>query len=72
MDITATGQAAKVRKELRAAFPGQKFQVITRRGNMYDLIYVSWIGGPERAAVELVADRHQRVNIFTSYDHIAA
>lgn len=44
--------AANIRRELKAAFPGVKFSVRTRR---YSHVDVMWTAGPRTAAVEAVA-----------------
>ncbi|MFI8932393.1 LPD29 domain-containing protein [Streptomyces sp. NPDC053474] len=47
--------SAYLRKELRKAFPGVKFSVVTGRGKDRWTISVSWAGGPGRTQVGAIA-----------------
>ncbi|MGW1976722.1 LPD29 domain-containing protein [Streptomyces sp. NPDC001889] len=47
--------AAHLRGELRRAFPGVRFSVLTGRGKHWGTLSVTWSGGPGRTAVAAVA-----------------
>jgi len=57
-----TATAAKVRRALKAAFPGVKFTVTTSRYSMGSSVEIGWTDGPELAAVDAVAQRFQSVS----------
>lgn len=69
----AKDTAKKIRKELKAAFPGMKFSVRTKHSS----VRVEWVNGPTQKEVEAVADKFssstfdgmQDMKITTGYEY---
>lgn len=49
--------AARIRKALRNAFPGQSFSLRCERGTGWGYMNLTWVDGPTTAQVEAVTDR---------------
>lgn len=57
-ESSLTAAAKNIRIELKAAFPGVKFSVKSRRFSGGDAIDVSWIDGPNTEQVDPIIDKY--------------
>jgi hypothetical protein len=56
---SATETAKKIRKTLKAAFPGVKFSVTSSTYSMGSSVYVSWTDGPMSSQVNAILNRFE-------------
>lgn len=50
--------AKNIRKELKSAFPGIKFSVVSERYSMGNSININWTDGPSKKAVEAISNKY--------------